>query len=192
MRISAHTEGLDAARALIAAGADAIEHGSSLDDEAVRRMADQDMVLVPTLWLFTHDYDPATMTPAHLDSYRLFAAEHTRSFQRALRAGVKVAVGTDAVTDLPPADCLVTEMELMQAHGMSTAAVLRAATTGGAGVLGLADQIGRLAAGFQADVIAIAGDPLLELRALTRVDLVMQRGRLVISNLRPSHSGPPE
>ena len=183
MRISAHTEGLEAARSLVNEGADAIEHGTVLDDDLARRMADQGTFLVPTLWLYTHDYDPTTTTPDQLEAYRAFEAEHSRSFQRALQAGVPIAVGTDAITDLPPADCLVIELELMQAHGMNTATALRAATTGGAGVLGLADRLGRLAPGYQADVIAVNGNPLKDLRALTHVDLVVQRGQVRISKL---------
>lgn len=138
---------------------------------------------MPTLWLYTQDYDPTTTTPDQLEAYRAFEAEHSRSFQRAFQAGVPIAVGTDAITDLPPVDCLVIELELMQAHGMNTAAALRAATTGGAGVLGLADRLGRLAPGSQADVIAVNGNPLKDLRALTHVDLVVQRGQVRISKL---------
>ena len=186
MRISAHTEGLEAARSLVNAGADAIEHGTVLDDDLVRRMADLGTFLVPTLWLYTHDYDPATTTPDQLEAYRAFEAEHSRGFQRALQAGVSIAVGTDAITDLPLADCLVIELELMHAHGMNTPAALRAATVGGAGVLGQADRLGRLAPGYLADVIAINGDPLKDLRALTQVDLVIQRGQICISKLAPT------
>jgi len=183
MRISAHTEGLDAARALIDAGADALEHASYLDEESVERMAQQGMFLVPTLWLFTHNYDPPQMTPALLDAYRRYQDGHSASFQSALQAGVRIAAGTDAVTPLPPADCLVTELELMQTHGMTRAAVLHAATAGGAGVLGLGQHLGQLAAGYQADVIAVNGNPLADLRVLTQVDWVMQRGRVFISKL---------
>lgn len=187
MRLSAHTEGLDAAWSLVNAGADAIEHGTVLDDDLTRRMADQGTFLVPTLWLYTHDYNPATTTSDQLKAYRAFEAEHSRGFERALQAGVPIAVGTDAITDLPPSDCLVVELELMQSHGMSVAAALRAATVGGAGVLGLADRLGRLAPGHQADVIAVNGNPLEDLRALTQVELVLQRGQVRISKL-PSAS----
>ena len=186
MKISAHTEGLDAARSLIDAGADALEHASYLDEESVQRMAEQGMFLVPTLWLFTHNYDSSKMTPTLLGAYRRYQDGHSESFQRALQAGVKIAAGTDAVTPLPPADCLVIELELMQNYGMERAAALRAATTGGAGVLGLSQHLGQLKAGYQADVIAVNGNPLADLRALTQVDLVMQRGNVVISKLATS------
>ncbi|MFZ4848975.1 MAG: amidohydrolase family protein [Caldilinea sp.] len=183
MKISAHTEGLDAARSLIDAGADALEHASYLDEEAAERMAQQGMFLVPTLWLFTHNYDSSSTPPDQLDAYRRYQDGHSESFQRALRAGVKIAAGTDAVTPLPPADCLVVELELMQTHGMAVAAILQAATAGGAGVLGLNHSLGQLAVGCQADVIAVNGNPLADLRALTQVDWVMQRGRIVLSTL---------
>ena len=66
---------------------------------------------------------------------------------------------------------------------MAVAAILQAATAGGAGVLGLNRSLGQLAVGCQADVIAVNGNPLADLRALTQVDWVMQRGRIVLSTL---------
>ena len=179
MRISFHVEGLDTAKAVIAAGADAIEHGTVIDREAAALMAERAMTYVPTLWLFSTQNTWAPVSPHQEVALQARIEEHWRSVERAVEAGVKLAVGTDWIGPVPPHDCLISEMEYLMQHGLDASSAIKAATAGGAFVMGKIDEVGRIDEGLFADVIAVDGDPLQDIRALVNVDLVIKHGKVV-------------
>lgn len=181
-----HCEGLEAARAAVNAGMDTIDHGTSLDDALVEQMARQGTAYVPTLWCYMtstqlewEDIDPAD-APAFEES---FEAEHRRSFKRAREAGLLIGAGSDTIEAVPPQDILVRELEALIEDGMSEAEALLAATINGAEILGKKDALGSLEAGKLADMVAVAGNPLDDIRALARPLMVMKGGEPVLDLL---------
>lgn len=190
LRISCHVEGLDAARAVVAAGVDAIEHGTVLDQELAEAMAKRGVFYVPTLWVYANELSWGTIYPHQLAAYRKRQAAHDEAFRLALAAGVPVAVGTDSVEPIPPADCLVCELEHMVALGMSPTAALYAATHGGAAILGQTTRLGTIESGKQADILVVRGNPLETPAALRQVALVLKAG-VVASRpgTSPAHYG---
>lgn len=183
LRTTGHVEGLGPARAVVQAGFSAIEHGTSIDEALADTMAERGVFYVPTLTGFSTGLEQweVPLQPREQAAFQERVAEHRRSFQRALRAGVPIATGTDAYR-IPPRECLVNELELMISLGMTPSAALRAATANGAAVLGEQARFGTLSPGKRADLIAVEGNPLENIRALTRVDLVIVRGREHIAN----------
>lgn len=184
LRVSGHVEGLEPARAVVAAGFSAIEHGTVVDESLAETMAQRGVFYVPTLWGFGSASDQWEMPlqPEEREAFANRVAEHRRSFQRALHAGVPIAVGTDAYR-LPPPDCFVQELELFIQNGMTNFQALKAATANGAALLGEGDKFGFLAPGMRADLIAVRGNPLDDIRACTRVDFVMKKGKKYVSKI---------
>ncbi len=107
--------------------------------------------------------------------------EHTESYRRALAGGVRVAFGTDTF-ELPWTNAR--ELELMVRYGMRPADALRSATSVSAALLGLGELTGTLEPGRSADVIAVAGDPLADIRAVQHVSFVMKEGRIYVGRER--------
>ena len=120
------------------------------------------------------------LQPEETEAFRGWVDKHKQSFRRALEAGVPIAVGTDMYR-VSPLDCYVKELDLMVANGMAPAAALRAATATGAALLGEENKFGVLAPGMKADLIAIEGNPLENIRALLNVALVMKHGKEYVS-----------
>ncbi len=180
VRTGCHCEGLEAARAAVAAGMDVIDHGTWLDEALVERMARQGTVLVPTLWAFsaaTHHGYNGTISDAQLaDFSERMGDVHRASVQRAITAGVTIAAGTDPIHWVPAQDLLVREAETLAAAGLPTEDVLRAVTINGAIALGRDDELGALEPGMHGDVVVVDGDPTHDLRALARPVLVLKDG----------------
>ena len=173
LKVTAHAAaGINAA---LRAGVDGIEHGSFLDDESIRLFNGSGAYLVPTL-------DVQDMIAARMDSMpehrqkrmKLFQEEHPANFLRAYRAGVNVAMGSDA--GVVPHGSSAREVEWLVKAGVSAAEALRIATLGSADHLGLTETTGKLAAGMEADVIAVEGNPLEDITALQEVVFVMKDG----------------
>lgn len=179
-RTAAHAHGDLAARAAVRAGVDSIEHGSFLSDETLALMKSKGTFLVPTclagIWTGgkTEKFPPAIAAKA-----KAALAAHDEMFRRAVRSGVKIAFGTDSAVS--PHGLNAREFALMVELGMSPAAALRTAGPGAAELLGLADRIGTLEKGKEADVVAVPGDPLRDIHATERVFFVMKGGRVVRS-----------
>ena len=114
---------------------------------------------------------------------------HVASFQLAVKAGVPVAAGTDAGTPLNPHGSIVPELELMVKHGMTPLDAIRSATAVAANVLGLGAEVGQVAPGFAADLVAVGGNPLERIEALADIRLVIANGNTIVNRLaerRPS------
>jgi imidazolonepropionase-like amidohydrolase len=159
--IMAHAHAPEGIKNAIRAGARSIEHGFFLDDEAISMMLENDVYLVPTLVAPRGALEAAAagvQIPAESLAKAAEVVEiHQESFRRALAAGVRIAMGTDS--GLTPHGRNLRELTLMHELGMSPAAALRSATTQAAELLGLQDQLGELAPGKVADIVAIEGDP---------------------------------
>ena len=176
-KTAAHAHGAEGAKVAIRAGIDSIEHGSFLDDEAVRMMKERGTYLVPTLMAGEYITRPERQYPPEIGAKAKAArAARSAAFQRAVKAGVKVAFGTDS--GVSPHGRNAEEFALLVDHGLSPAAALRTATSVGAGLLGLDGRLGTLEAGKEADVIAVPGDPLADIRATERVLFVMRGGKV--------------
>ncbi len=174
VKVLAHAEALAGTLAALHAGVDSIEHGSQLDGEAIRLMKEQGTYLVPTPLIGAQDNtgDAPPEIQAKGREERRRAAE---SLRRAIRAGVKIAYGTDA--GAMPHGRNACQFALLTEAGMSPLDAIRSATLAAADLLGVADR-GTLEAGQLADVVAVAGDPLADVHALEHVDLVMKGGAI--------------
>ena len=176
-KVAAHCHGDVAAKIAIAAGVDSIEHGTFLQPDTLALMRDKGIYLVPTL-LAAESIKP------RLDSFPLSIATKARAaiasrdtlFRNALRAGVKIAFGTDSAVSRHGVNAR--EFSLMTGLGMSPAAALRT-TANSAALLGLDDRVGTLATGKLADIIAVPGNPLTDMTATERVSFVMKEGTIV-------------
>jgi imidazolonepropionase-like amidohydrolase len=178
LRVASHTHGADAVRAAVEAGIDCIEHGFLIDDDAIALMVERGTYLVPTTRLA--DAMDVSKAPPELQAKaaQMFPRART-SVLAAYKAGVKIAVGTDApaIPHGRNADELVALVE----RGMSPLAVLRAATVTAAELIDVTDR-GRLAEGLLADIIAVPGDPLQDITVTQRVRFVMKGGKVFVQN----------
>jgi imidazolonepropionase-like amidohydrolase len=178
-KTAAHAHGAEGAKVAIRAGIDSIEHGSFLDDEALRMMKERGTYFVPTLMAgeyaggrkSTRTYPPEIAAKAK-------AALESRSvaFRNALRMGVKIAFGTDSAVS--PHGHNAEEFALLVEHGMTPAAALRTATSAASTLLGIDKRTGTLEPGKDADVVAVPGDVLADVRATEKVSFVMRGGKV--------------
>lgn len=178
-KVAAHAHGAEGAKTAIRAGVDSIEHGSFLDDEALRMMKDKGTFLVPTLLAGEYVAGKAVARhyPPEIEA-KAKAAVAVRSdmFRKAVRMGVKIAFGTDS--SVSPHGMNAQEFALMVDLGMPPAAALRSATSGAASLLGLSKTIGTLESGKTADVIAVPGNPLKDIKVMEKVRFVMKDGKV--------------
>ena len=178
-KTAAHAHGAEGAKVAIRAGIDSIEHGSFLDEEALRMMKERGTYLVPTLLAGEYVAGHAAIRhyPPEIEAKAKAAvAVRSGTFRKAVQMGIKIAFGTDSAVS--PHGINAQEFGLMVSLGMTPAAALRAATASAADLLGLAKTIGTLEPGKAADVIAVPGDPLADIKTMERVKFVMKGGRV--------------
>lgn len=178
-KVAAHAHGSQGAKFAIRAGVDSIEHGSFLDDEALRMMKENGTYLVPTLLAgeYTAGRSGIRQYPPEIAAKAKAAlAARSDMFKRALKTGVKIAFGTDS--SVSPHGINAQEFGLMVGLGMKPAAALRAATSGAADLLGLSKTLGTLEPGKAADIIAVPGNPLADIKAMETVKFVMKDGQV--------------
>ena len=177
-KTAAHAHGAEGAKRAIRAGIDSIEHGTFLDDEALDMMKQRGTFLVPTLMAkqgLQERIDKGIyIPPAILAKAKVAIASIHQTFQRALAKGVKIGLGTDAA--VYPHGRNVEEFHQMTDLGMKSIDALKAGTSMDAELLGLADKIGTLEAGKIADVVAVPGDPVQNIRQTEHVFFVMKEG----------------
>jgi imidazolonepropionase-like amidohydrolase len=175
-KTAAHAHGDLAARAAVKAGIDSIEHGSFLTDETLALMKAKGTYLVPTLLVGEWITRPERKLPPNIAA-KAKAAVSARSdmFHRALKAGVKIAFGTDAAFSY---GIQAQEFALLTDLGMTPAAALKSAGPAAADLLGLSSQIGTLEKGKEADIVAVPGDPLGDIHATEKVSFVMKGGKV--------------
>jgi imidazolonepropionase-like amidohydrolase len=187
-KVAAHAHGAEAAKRAIRAGVDSIEHGSFLDDEALDMMKQHGTYYVPTLMALqglTEQMDAGMyIPPAIRAKAELARASVHKTFQNALAKGVKIGLGTDAA--VYPHGRNGEEFHQMVDLGMKPADALRAGTSADADLLGLADKIGTLESGKLADIVAVPGNPLQDIRQTEHVFFVMKEG-VIYKNERGEH-----
>ncbi|WP_375427363.1 amidohydrolase family protein [uncultured Sphingomonas sp.] len=176
-KAAAHAHGKSGIDLALKAGVDSIEHGSYLDDETIRLFKTTGAYLVPTMHAFESVIrqgragERPAASAAKAEQVSLVVKQ---SHARAFKAGVKVAMGTDS--GVGPHGTNALEFGYMVAQGMAPMAAIRSATIAAADLLGRADRIGRIQPGMDADIIAVAGDPVADVARLTQVEFVMRRG----------------
>ena len=179
-RVAAHAHGKEGMRRAILGGVTSIEHGTYMDDEIFALMKKHGTWYVPTIAAGRFVAEKAKIDGFYPAVVRPKAARIgaliQETFGRAWKAGVKIGFGTDSGVSLHGDNA--DEFLFMVEAGMPPAEALRAATVNAAEVLGATD-IGRLAPGFRADVVAMPGDPLADIRAVKQVDFVMKDGVIV-------------
>jgi imidazolonepropionase-like amidohydrolase len=188
-KITAHAGSARAISEGIKAGLDCIEHGYFLDEPTVEQMEKRSVYLVPTLSVSrAEDYMRRIGCPQWMIDKSLRAGEdHMRSFQMALAAGVKIAMGTDML----PADAydgtlaVYREIEWMVEGGMRPIDALRAATLSAAELCDVDGHLGSVAPGKLADLVAMPANPLENIRALRAIDFVMKHGQVVRDGCAP-------
>ena len=160
-------------------GCDSIEHGLLLDDAAVAQMKKQGTWYCPTLTVYYTDWSPEDTPEGKRDRAR--TADHEVSFKKAMQAGLKIVFGTD-VGGFPWTESIAQEFNYMSKFGMSPMEAIRSATIRPAEMLGMQGEIGVIAAGAYADVIAVKGNPLTDIMELGKVKFVMKNGQVYLSD----------
>ena len=177
-KVAAHCHGAEAAKRAIRAGVDSIEHGSFLDEEALDMMKQHGTYYIPTLMalqgLSEQMQAGMYIPPAiRLKAEQAMTSLH-KTFQKALAKNIKIGLGTDAA--VYPHGRNGEEFHQMVDLGMKPVDALRAGTSVDAELLGLSDKIGSLEAGKSADIVAVPGNPLQDIRQTEHVLFVMKEG----------------
>ena len=185
--IAIHSYGESGGRAAMRAGAESVEHPAGLDDATIAEFVQRGTFYVPTIDHNRFYAENAALLGysakqvAELDSFRLFNLETAR---RANRAGVKIAMGSDAVYWMFGEN--TRELGQLVKAGMTPQQSLATATTNAAELLRKSNKLGRIAPGYFADIVAVDGDPLLDIDVvINHVVWVMKRGAVVVDKRAP-------
>lgn len=180
-KVAIHSYGPSGIRDAARAGADSIEHGIDIDDETLRLMAQRKIYWVPTI-----DHNRYYMDARHeygftddaMANLRQYVEKNLETARRAAKAGVKLVMGSDAVYTMFGQN--TRELEWFVKAGLTAEQALHTATTNAAAMLGVPAQLGRIAPGAFADIIAVDGEPWKDIQAVTeRVRWVMKDGEVV-------------
>ena len=162
-------------------GCDSLEHGLEITDAQIAQMVKQGTWYCPTLAAYYHDWAPADTPNGQRDRKRV--SEHGVSLQKAVKAGVKIVFGTD-MGGIPWTEPMAQEFPRMTEFGMSPLEVIRSTTSRAAEMLNMTGEIGVVAPGAFADIIAVNGDPLRDINVLGDVKFVMKDGSVFKSETR--------
>ena len=161
-------------------GCDSIEHGLVLTDGQIAQMIKQGTWLCATLSVYYYDSSPADSPEGQRDRKRV--SSHEESFRKAVKAGVKIAFGTD-IGGIPWTDSIAQEFPRMVEFGMSPMQAIQSATSRAAELLEMKGKLGTIAPGAYADIIAVSGDPLADIKILGNVGFVMKDGKVFKNEL---------
>jgi len=177
LKVAAHAHGREGIKAAVRAGVASIEHGSMIDEDAAAQMKQRGTYLVPTAYLLgTFKFE--SLPPPIAAKAREVIPMAQESHRRAVRAGVKIALGTDAAVAAHGENAR--ELSVYVGYGMRPLEAIRTATLNAADLLGLSDR-GAIGPGKLADLIAVRGNPLEDVRVLEQVPWVMKGGVVVKS-----------
>ena len=172
--VAAHAYGGIGAKNAAEGGVRSIEHGMFLDDTTLALMKKMGTWWVPTMSVYLPD---AATPPADVAFRETIGSMHKDTLRRAMKAGVRIAFGTD-IGSMPHGEGW-RELALMTGYGMPPIDAIRSATLEAAALLRREADLGRIAPGFRADIIAVEGDPLADITALQRIRFVMVDGKIV-------------
>ena len=184
-KVAAHAHGSQAILWASEAGVDSIEHGSYINDEAIAMMKKKGTYLVPTAYLVDWQRENGHLPPFYqqkmIDVGNAMKANH----KHAIQEGVKVAMGTDAA--VYPHGLNAHELDVyVNQYGMTPLEALKTTTLNAADLMGWSDKVGSLEAGKWADVIAVSGNPLKDIRTLQHVSFVMKGGVIYKDEAAPA------
>jgi imidazolonepropionase-like amidohydrolase len=181
-RVAIHSYGPSGVRDAVRAGADSVEHGIDLDDETIAEMARRGTVWVPTIdhnRYYVDAKDEFGFEADTIPPLQAYIQKNVESARRAIKAGVKLAMGSDAVYTMFGQN--TRELGWFVRAGMTPAQALASATTVPAALLGQENALGALAPGYFADIVAVEGDPLADVQVLIdNVRWVMKGGAVVV------------
>jgi imidazolonepropionase-like amidohydrolase len=174
-KVAAHAHGAQAILWATEAGVDSIEHGTYINDECIAAMKKHGTYLVPTAYLIDWAKQYANLPPLYAQKMKDVSGVEKVNIHHAIQSGVKVALGTDAA--VYPHGLNAHELDVyVNQFGMSPLAALQTGTINAADLMGWADHVGTIDPGKWADMIAIDGDPLKDVRILQHVNFVMKSG----------------
>jgi imidazolonepropionase-like amidohydrolase len=175
LRVATHAHGDQAVNAAMDAGIDCVEHGMMITDDTIQRLVDTGTFLVSTCAL-TENWDISDQPKSLQAKAAVVFPKAKESLSKAIEAGVKVALGTDAPAIFHGRNA--EELDVLVQRGMTPIQAIRAATTVAADLLDRAD-LGRVAPDMLADIIGVTGDPLTDVTTFSRVPFVMKDGQVV-------------
>jgi imidazolonepropionase-like amidohydrolase len=183
-KIAIHSYGPEGARDAVRAGTDSLEHATDMDDATIREMAKRGTFYVPTIdhnRYYLDNGDKIGYAPGYKERLQAFIPRNLNTARKAFKAGVKFAMGSDAIYTMFGEN--TRELGWFVKAGMTPEQALRTATTNGAELLGKEHELGAVAPGYLADLVAVEGDPLSDINvALNNVKWVMKDGAVVVDH----------
>ncbi len=179
-KVAAHAHGAAGIKYAVLAGVDSIEHGSYINDEDIALMKQHGTYLVPTVYLedwLMENVDKLGLTPNMIEKAHVVLPIAQQNLSHAFKSGVKVALGTDAA--VYPHGLNAHEFGKMVDMGLTPLQAVQAGTVNASDLIGWADKVGTLEPGKFADLIAVDGDPIANVRTLENVQFVMKGGQVV-------------
>jgi imidazolonepropionase-like amidohydrolase len=176
-RVAAHAHGAEAIKRAIRAGVASVEHSGLIDEEGVRLAVERGTYLVPDIYTDVYIIEHADemgLPEQIVDKERELRRHQTENWRRAIEAGVKFAFGTDA--GVFPHGANANQFAYLVELGFTPMQAIQMATVNASDLMGWSDRVGSVAPGFFADLIAVDGDPLTDIRELERVRFVMKGG----------------
>ena len=179
MKVTAHAHGAQSIKDAILAGVDSIEHASLIDDEGIRLARENGVAL--SMDIYNGDYintvgKEENWPEEFLRKNRETTDEQRSGFTKAHQAGVRIVYGTDA--GVYPHGDNAKQFSYMVKHGMTSVEAIQAATVHAADVMGWGNQVGRINPGFFADIVALRDNPISDIQALEKIDVVIKGGQL--------------
>jgi len=185
-RIAIHSYGPDGARNAVHAGTDSLEHATDMDDETIAEMARRKIFYVPTIdhnRYYADNYKLLKYPDESVADLNAFVQRNLETARKAFRAGVRFAMGSDAVYTMFGEN--TRELGWFVKAGMTPEQALRTATTDAADLLDRKDSLGALRPGYFADVVAVEGNPLDDIGvAINQVRWVMKAGQVVVDKTK--------
>jgi imidazolonepropionase-like amidohydrolase len=185
-KIAVHSYGPDGARDAVRAGADSVEHATDMDDATIQEMVKRGTFYVPTIdhnRYYIENGDKIGYAPGYKERLQGFIPRNLETAKRAFKAGVKIAMGSDAIYTMFGQN--TRELGWFVKAGMTPEQALRTATANGAELLGKEKELGAVAPGYFADLVAVDGDPLADINVvLNHVKWVMKDGVVVVDKTK--------
>jgi len=179
LRVAAHAHAASGIKNAVRAGAASIEHGTMIDDEGLRMMKDNGTYLVADIYDDECIMRPLSQGGAPADfqaKEQQYAEVQRQNFKKAVLLGVKIAFGTDA--SVCPHGTNAKQFAYQVKYGQTPMQAIQSATINAATLIGQPEEFGSITVGKSADIIAVAGDPLADIRTLENVSFVMKEGRI--------------